>query len=47
MSKKKIKRGRPEVEESTKSFSVSIKPSEKKTLEKKYGSLTLAIKSLL
>lgn len=42
-----IKKGRPPVKESTKSFTVSIKPSEKKKIEKKFGSLTIAIKSLL
>ncbi len=45
MNSKKL--GRPEVLESVKSFTVSIKPSDKAKLEKKFGSLTKAIKTLL
>ncbi len=41
------KKGRPIVTESTKSCTVSLKPSEKKELEQKFGSLTKAIKQLL
>jgi len=41
------KLGRPKKEESVKSFTVSIKPSDKALLEKKFGSLTKAIRTLL
>ena len=45
MNSKKL--GRPKSNESVKSFTVSIKPSEKLALELKFGSITKAIKTLL
>lgn len=41
------KLGRPKKTESVKSFTVSIKPSDKVLLEKKFGTLTKAIRTLL
>lgn len=43
----KEKRGRPKNSESSKSYTVSLLPSKRNFLVKKYGSLTKAIKTLL
>jgi hypothetical protein len=44
-AKKKV--GRPTVKEKAESYSVTLKPTDKKRLVKKYSSLTKAIKTLL